>query len=109
MRINASPDIERVEEAEQARYTSIFLTQAVELLNNNLSFADNFNAKIISITFSAADVDTASAHGLGRVPSGYIVLGSSAATQVYDGASANTAQLLYLRASAASTVKVMVF
>jgi len=109
MRLSAAPDVERVKPEDLARYTSIFLTQVVELLNNNLSFADNFNAKILTITFSSANVEVATIHGLGRVPSGYIVLGSTAATSVYDGASANTSSLLYLRSSAVAQARVLVF
>lgn len=109
MRITASPDVERVKTEELARYTSIFLTQVVEALNNNLSFVDNFNAKTLTVSFTAANTDVAIIHGLGRVPQGYIQVGQNAATSVYDGASANTAQLLYLRASATANVRLVVY
>lgn len=108
MRLTASPDVDRVEADQAPRYTSMFLTQVVEALNNNLNFTDNFNAKTVTVTISQANTDTAVIHGLGRVPSGYIILGSTAATQVYDGAGANTAQLLYLRASAVAQVRILV-
>ncbi len=102
-------DIDRLQtEDEVKRWVSLAFDQLQSLINGGLSFSDNFNAKILSITISTANVDVASLHGLGRVPSGYIVLGSSAATSVYDGASANTSSILYLRASVAATVKVLV-
>jgi hypothetical protein len=110
MRLTASTEIDRIEKPEdQPRFISMALNQIAQILNNGLGFSDNFNAKTLTISFSAANTDVATIHGLGRVPTGYIVIGSSAATSVYDGASANTASLLYLRASAATTVKVLVF
>lgn len=108
MKITASPDVDRVKPEELARYTSIFLSQVVEKFNKNLNFTDDFSGNIINVTFSSANVDVASIHGLGRVPSGYIILGASAAMSVYDGASANTSSLIYLRSSAAGVAKVLV-
>lgn len=109
MKITASPDVERVKPEDLARYTSIFLTQVVEAFNNNLSFDENFNAKTLSITFGTANVEVASIHGLGRVPSGYFLIGSNVAMSIYDGASANSASLLYLRASASGVGRILVF
>ncbi len=109
MRITESPDVDRVKPEEMPKFISRFLTQVTEAFNNKLSLSDSFDGKFLKDTFTTANVEVASIHGLGRVPIGYIVVGSTAATQVYDGASANTAQLLYLRASAASTVKVLVY
>ena len=109
MRITASPDVDRVEDKDLARYTSIFLNQVVDALNNNLTLTENLNAKILTFTFSTANVDVATIHGLGRVPQGYFVVGQNAAASVYDGASANTAQLLYLRSSAVAQVRLVVF
>lgn len=108
MKINASSDVDRVKPEDLARYTNMILEQIVQAINGKLSFGDNFDAKLLTVTFSAANTDVATIHGLGRVPAYYIVLGSSAATNIYDGSSANTSSLLYLRASATGTVRVMV-
>lgn len=110
MKFIASTDIDRIESiADVKRYISIALENIGQVLNNGLFFSDNFNAKLLTITFSAADTDVATIHGLGRVPTGYFSVGQSAALIVYDGASANTSSLLYLRASAAGTVRVFVY
>ena len=108
MRVTASPDVNKVKPEDIALYTSMALTEIIQVINGNLSLADNFSGKILTITFSTANVEVATPHGLGRVPSYYIVLGSSVATNIYDGSSANTAQLLYLRASVSATVRVLV-
>lgn len=110
MRFSAGVDIDRLEgEKEVKRWVSIALEQIGQILNNGLGFSDNFDAKLLTITFSAADTDLATVHGLGRVPSGYFQVGQSAAMSLYDGASANTSSLLYLRSNAAGTCRVWVY
>lgn len=109
MRVTASPDVNKSKPEDLPLYTALALTEIIQVINGNLSLADNFSGKILSIRFSTADVEVATPHGLGRVPSYYIQMGSTVATNIYDGSSANTAQLLYLRASVAATVRLVVF
>lgn len=108
-KINSSTDIDRVTPEDLPRYTSIVLGDIVGTINGNLDFATNFNAKTSSVIFSAANTDTAIIHGLGRVPTGYIVYGATAAMSVYDGATPSTSQLLYLRASATGTARILIY
>lgn len=54
-----------------------------------------------------ATSETKVAHGLGRVPRGRIILSQSADARVWDSKAAD-AQWLYLRASSAVTVKLLV-
>lgn len=109
MKFTESTNINRVEEEDESKYVEKALNNIAAILNNGIVFTDNFDAKILTITFSAANADVASLHGLGRVPSGYVQIGQSTATTVYDGSTANSASLLYLRASATGVCKVMVF
>lgn len=109
MKISASSDIDKLKAEEVQKYVALYLDQVTNLVNGNLSFADNFNAKLLTVTFSAANTDVASIHGLGRVPSGYFLVGSTAAMSIYDGASANTSSLLYLRSNATGTARLVVF
>lgn len=110
MRFSASTGIDRLEKPEDApRFTSLALAQVQQILNNGILFSDNFDAKQLSITFSTANTDTAAIHGLGRVPSGYILVGANAAMNVYDGASTSTSQVLYLKSSATGTARLLVY
>lgn len=111
MRLTASTDIDRSKDniEDALKFTTLALEQIGQILNNGLFFSDNFNAKILTITFSAANVDVGSLHGLGRVPTGYQQIGQSAAAIVYDGASANSTSLLYLKSSAVAQVRILVF
>lgn len=109
MRIQASTDINRVDAEDVPRYVAIVLGQIVSALNNGLSFVDNFQGEIASMTFTAANADTSIENPIGRVPSGYLVLSRSASMIVYDGSVASTASTLTLRASATGTVSLLVF
>ena len=109
-RLTQDSNIDRLNEPkEMARYIAIIFDQLQRLLNNGLGFADNFDAKIVSMTFSSANADTTIGHNLSRVPSGYVVLSSTAALSVYNGSRASTAQNLTLRANATGTVSLLIF
>ncbi len=107
--ITASTDMTQCRPEELAKFLDLFCQDVVNTVNGKLDFATNLNTKLISITFGAANTNTAVAHGLGRVPSGYIVTSASAATSVYTGSVPTSTSLLNLMASAAATVGLLVF
>jgi hypothetical protein len=110
MKITATPDISNVETLDDVtRYTTQCLTQIVSVLNNNISFSDNFKATIASVTFPTANSEQAVDHGLGKVPTGYILAGASAATSIYNGTTANTDSKIYLKSSVATSVTLIIF
>lgn len=94
---------------ESFRFCSQLFDQIVRLINGGLGLVDNFDGKMHTLTFSSANTDTALVHGLGRVPSGYLVVRRSANMTVYDGANAWTPANAYLRASSAGSITVFVF
>lgn len=108
-KISASPDISQVKPEELARFVDIFCHDVVQKVNGDLDFQNNINCKLVSIPFAAANTEASVSHGLGRVPTGYLVYGATAAMSVYNGVSTNTAALLYLRASAVGTANLIVF
>lgn len=109
-RVTYDPGIDRIQDPkEQIRFAAQNFDMLKEVLNNGLQFADNFDAKIINITFTSANADTRADHGLGRVPQGYIVFRRSASMVVYDGATAWSTSSIYLKSSATGTVTVMIF
>jgi hypothetical protein len=108
-KITQDSGVDKIQEPkEQIRFITQFFENVKQLINNGLSFADNFNTKILTLTFSATNTDTALVHGLGRAPVGYLILRRSANMVVY-GATANTSSIIYLKSSAAGTVTVSVF
>lgn len=94
---------------ELQRYAAILFRQITTVLNNGIVFGDNFNAKIVSVNFTAANSDVSFSHGLGRAPIGYISIGNSAAMQIYNGSAANTTDIMFLRSSAIGTAQILVF
>ena len=108
-KVTASTDFDRVKPEDLPKFLSLFGEQVVQVLNNGLDFQSNFNCALISVTFSAANTDTAVSHGLGRVPTGYLIYSRSTAMDVYDGVTAWTSDTLYLRTSTTGTIGVIVF
>lgn len=92
-----------------SRFVSISLSNIISAINGNLSFADNFAAQTIGATFTSTNVDVAFAHNLNRVPSGYIILNSSAAMSVFSGNASFTAGTITLRSNAVGNVSLLVF
>lgn len=102
-------DFNNVDVEELPRFLAMFTLSVKNILNNGALFADNFNCKIQSVTFSAANTEVNVTHNLGRKPSGYLVLTRSANAVIYDGTTENSDSSLFLRASAAVTCSIMIF
>ena len=111
MKVNFVIDASNLEPGskEFVNLSSQALNQIVSVLNGEVSLVDNVKARLVSEVFSSADIEQAVPHGLGNIPLGYILVGSLAATQVYNGQTRNTTQALYVRSSVATTVTLLVF
>lgn len=81
------------------------------LLTRGLNFDDNFDSRRAQVTTHATPgTEFSVAHGLGKVPIGYIVYGQAAAGQIFDGATANTKDLLYLKSNVSAVqFRILVF
>ncbi len=107
--ITASTDMSNVKPEELAKFVDLFFQAVADTVNGKLDFQTNLNCKLINITFTAANTDASAGHGLGRVPSGYIITSSSVATSVYSGSAASTASNIILRANVPATVGLLVY
>jgi hypothetical protein len=108
-KVTASTDFDRAPKEQLTRFLTLLASDVVQQINGGLDFQSNFNCKLLTVTFSAANAAVAVVHGLGRVPTGFIVYQRSANLVVYDGVSPNTSSTLNLRASAAGTVSGICF
>ena len=106
--ITASTDITQVTPELLPKFVDLFFQSVKSTVNGNLDFATNFNCKLISVVFSAANANTLVNHGLGRTPAGYIITGASAATSVYNGTGTNATKI-GLMASSPATVGLIVY
>ncbi len=78
-------------------------------LGTGSGVAGNLNARFLSVTTNAAaDTESAFAHGLGRVPVGYIVVRNGNGGVVYGGVTAWTAENIYLRCTTASNQVLLI-
>lgn len=108
-KVTASADFDRVKDEDLKRFLALFGEQVLQVLTNGLDFQTNFNCALISVTFTAANADTAVSHPLGRVPSGFLVYSLDGGIVVYNGATANTSTTLYVRSSGTGTAGLIVF
>jgi hypothetical protein len=73
---------------------------------------DNIDGQIIQFTFTGSNTQKAIPHNLGRVPTGYIVIGTTVACNVYQLSNTGTAwtsTTIYLSCTAINTVMLFVF
>lgn len=88
-----------------------FFNRIVAILNRGITFTDNVDCVLITITTSATpDAENTVAHTLGKVPTGYIVYSQDKAASLYLGTTAWTSSNVYLKSNVASvTFKLIVF
>lgn len=110
MKINVPFDLSNLKDQDDiTRYMSQSFKQIVSVINGGIEFEANMNVKVLSCIFGVVNSNTAFDHTLERVPSGYIVITNSSGMIVYDGSTANTDKVIYLRSTVAGTAKVMIF
>lgn len=111
MRVKLPIDISNltVEDPQFISFLSQIINAMVTILNGDISFSDNFRGRIVNVVFNAANTQQAINHSLNKIPTGYLNIGSKAATQLYNGVTASTTQTIWLQSTAATTVNVLIF
>ncbi len=108
-KITASAELESVKAEELPKFATLFAQDVTQLLNGRLGFADNFDAKIVSQTFSSANTNALVAHGLGRVATNYIVLSKDVACDIYSGSGSTSGAIGLKSTVAPATVSLLIF
>jgi hypothetical protein len=110
MKITAIDDISNVADVDQVkRFVTQFQINCKEVVNGNIDFTDNCRTALVSVTFTATNTNTSVSHGLGRVPRGFILVGSSVAMNVYNGSGTTDGTSLSVKADATGTASLLVF
>ncbi len=93
------------------RILSEFFRKITTILNRGITFNENVDCRLNSFTSSGTpDAENTIAHGLGKVPTGYIIYSLDKASSVYKGSTAWTSTNIYLKVNVASVaVKIIVF
>jgi len=94
---------------ELKRFTALTLKDIVNLINGNINLTENCQARLVEVVCGVPNIDVRVNHNLGVVPSGYLVSGRTANMVIYDGQGKASATDIFIRASAAGTVKILVF
>lgn len=105
------PQPKNQNELETTRALQELMTNLKTILNGGILFSDNFDMDMTEFTADAvADAENTIAHGLGKIPSGYIVYYQDAAGSLYDSGTSWTSTNIYLKSSVADvTYKILVF
>ena len=90
-------------------YLSQLLNQMQSIINGRISLTDNCYTQLISAQFKSANTNQAFPHSLNKIPTGYILVGAQAATNLYDGTQGNSVNTIYLRSTVATTARILVF
>lgn len=107
--IKTKSDLGNIKTLEDiVRFVAIFAKDIVDNINGRLEFDTNLKSDTVEVTFSTANAEKEISHGLGKVPTGYLVKRASAACSIYDGDTKNSATKIYLKSSAAATVRIIV-
>jgi len=110
VKIKATPELSNLETLEDVtRYGTQVIREIVDLINGNLRITDNLSVSLRDVVFSASSTEVQVEHGLNRLPTGYILVKSNVSTTLFDGDTANSTTLIYLKASAAANTKVLIF
>lgn len=110
MKIKVPQTISNVSSWEDLkRFTSQIIDQIVGTLNGRISFTDNCQTAILSVTFTSANQDLVVAHPLGVIPQGFILVGSTVSLNLYSGTLPSTPEQITLKSSAIGVAEVLVF
>jgi heptaprenylglyceryl phosphate synthase len=104
-----TPDL-RLYDKDLSRSLNDLIVNLSVLLDGGLRFVDNMSVELVTLVSSGTpDAENTVAHGLKRVPTGYIIVGLDKAAIVYNG-SAPTTTTLPLKVNVATvTAKILVF
>lgn len=97
--IQASNNIAQVKPEEVQRFVDLFCQDVVNVVNGKLDFQTNFNCKVVDVSFSSANVDTAVTHNLGRMSTNFIVISKNVSADIYNGTNAGNTNTMYLRST----------
>ena len=109
MRIRNFWNVENAKGDDRWQALVLFCKDVYNILNKGFTLSDNAKGTLLEIVIPAANTNVQVRHGLDIVPQNYILVGSLAATSVYDGTQANDKTYFNIRSSVATTVRLFIF
>lgn len=88
-----------------------YFVQLADLLNNGITFSDNFDNHIETVSDTGnAGEEFEMTHALNRLPEGFLIINKDKACIVYDSGTTWTKEKIFLKCDTANcSIKVMVF
>lgn len=105
--VGECPKTDKVDELRE--WISSLSKDLVQQINGNITIFDNLKVNVLDVTFLFANTDTTIRHTLGKVPTGYWLVKTNVATQLYTGDLPATTTDLTLKATTSAITKVLVF
>ncbi len=104
------PDPDNQKEKDLYSVIDEFIRDVRRINNRGISIADNVDCKLITVSTNATpDTEDTTAHGLGKIPTGFIVYEQNKAGSLYKSKT-YTSTNIYTKCNVASvTFKVIVF
>lgn len=85
------------------------IDQLYFILNGNIDLLNNVKLEIHQLQFFRASQDYSMQHSLGRVANGYIVISNTQSAIIYNGIANWNPNAIFLRSSAPTIIKAIVF
>lgn len=109
-KLKATSAVHNVADLENLkRFVNTFMEDVFDVVNGKLEPGSNLWTDFVEVTFVAANTEAQVKHKLQKVPVAYILAGSDAATQLYDGIGNWTKEAIYLKSTVATTVRIFLF
>lgn len=94
---------------ELKRWVAAWAVDITNQVNGNLDFNSNLRCKLVDVVFTAANTDKRIAHSLGKIPTGYILVKTTASANLYDGSIVADADIIVLKSTATFTGTILFF
>lgn len=108
--LKAISDVGNIDDWKDAnRFVAQALAEVQSVSNGQLEFGVNLKTVLLEVNFTAANADLRIEHGLGKTPTGYILVKSNTGTSLYDGSIPATESVIYLKSTAIAQVKILIF
>ncbi len=108
-KVKSASDLGSVADNQLRRWVAIYLQELSGIINGSLEFGINIKGAFIQASFPVANDQVRVAHGLGRVPQGYLVTNINANAVIYANGTPSDSTNLYLKASGVCEVTLFIF
>lgn len=97
------------DEKDFMRFTSQLINNIVDIINGKITFNDNITSQSVTVSFTAANTDTAISHKLNKTGVKYFPVSKSVACDVFNGSKSQTTNTIYLQSTQIANVTLELY